>query len=165
MEVLYRKHPGTGLLVGTDGSVQLPKNGVHKAKTTFGYLHPSGYTRIGYNYKIYLVHRLVAETWIPNPENKPYIDHISRCRNDNRCENLRWATKSENQRNTAAVEKVTAEGRQHRFGPEYTLQWKGQKRVVFYRYGREKSPGITGGIRIASTVETARPKLGRRVSQ
>ncbi len=27
--------------------------------------------------------------------------------------------------------RLTAEGRQHRFGPEYTLQWKGQKRVVF----------------------------------
>ena len=43
--------------------------------------------------------RLVALTWIPNPENKPEIDHINTVRTDDRVENLRWATSSENQRN------------------------------------------------------------------
>lgn len=36
------------------------------------------------------VHILVAKTFIPNPENKPTVDHINRIRNDNRIENLRW---------------------------------------------------------------------------
>lgn len=44
-------------------------------------------------------HRLVAEAFIPNPDNKPFIDHINRDRLDNRVENLRWVTKTENMNN------------------------------------------------------------------
>ena len=55
--------------------------------------------QLGRNNKKY-VHRLVALAFISNPENKPQVDHINRIRSDNRIENLRWATKSENQINT-----------------------------------------------------------------
>lgn len=41
------------------------------------------------------VHRIVAETFLPNPDNKPTVDHINRVRDDNRIENLRWATMRE----------------------------------------------------------------------
>lgn len=47
------------------------------------------------------VHRLVAETWIPNPDNKPEIDHIIPVREggDNSVMNLRWVTHKENYEN------------------------------------------------------------------
>lgn len=59
------------------------------------------YTRVGLyvekdKAKSFLVHRLVALAFIPNPENKEVVDHINRDCNDNRVENLRWATHREN---------------------------------------------------------------------
>jgi hypothetical protein len=42
------------------------------------------------------VHRLVAGAFIDNPHNKKIVDHINNVRNDNRRENLRWATNHEN---------------------------------------------------------------------
>jgi hypothetical protein len=55
----------------------------------------TGYTQICMYKKRYLFHRLVALTFIPNPDNKPTVDHINRIRTDNRVENLTWANYSE----------------------------------------------------------------------
>ena len=48
---------------------------------------------------IHTIHRLVAVAFIPNPDGKTDVDHISRDRTDNQVSNLRWATRSENCRN------------------------------------------------------------------
>ena len=49
--------------------------------------------------KTFKIHRLVAETFIPNPNNLPEVDHINTVRDDNRVENLRWVTHKENMNN------------------------------------------------------------------
>jgi hypothetical protein len=49
--------------------------------------------------KNYCVHRLVAEAFIPNPENKQHVDHIDTNTLNNSVYNLRWVTAVENSRN------------------------------------------------------------------
>ena len=55
--------------------------------------------------KLFKVHVLVANAFIPNLENKPYIDHINTIRDDNRVENLRWCTAKENNNNPLSVKR------------------------------------------------------------
>ena len=56
----------------------------------------TGYIRVRLGDKKYLHHRLLAMQFIPNPENKPHINHINEIRDDNRLENLDWCTHKEN---------------------------------------------------------------------
>ena len=67
----------------------------------------------------YKVHRLVAEAFIPNPDNKPYIDHINTDRTDNTVwlnedgsvnyekTNLRWVTQKENNNNPLSKKHIS----------------------------------------------------------
>ena len=76
-------------------------------------LHPSidntGYMRIGLNkfsgeyseQKKFLLHRLVAETFISNPENKPEVNHIDGNKQNNCVSNLEWVTRCENVRHAS----------------------------------------------------------------
>lgn len=62
----------------------------------------NGYKRISFKgqdgiLKTFSIHRLVAETFIPNPENKPEVNHIDGDKTNNNHWNLEWVTSSENQ--------------------------------------------------------------------
>ena len=52
------------------------------------------------------VHRAVAKLFIPNPDNKPCIDHIDGNRENNRVDNLRWCTYKENMSNPITLQRL-----------------------------------------------------------
>lgn len=67
------------------------------------------YNGIEINGKTYSAHRIVAEVFIPNPKNLPQVDHINTNKRDNRVENLRWCTGSENMNNPLTKDIMTKE--------------------------------------------------------
>ena len=89
--------------VSTYGRVRRPNgqwNG-EKRYETYGADHGNGYKKISLWYghkkfKSVYVHRIVAETFIPNPNNKPCVNHIDCNPANNHVENLEWCTKKEN---------------------------------------------------------------------
>jgi hypothetical protein len=81
-----------GLLMNSRGNILKP------GKIVDGYLCVDLYKNG--KRKTCKIHRLVAQAFIPNPENKPQVDHIDRDRTNNHVDNLRWATSSENSQNT-----------------------------------------------------------------
>ena len=89
--------------------VTVPERILKLKKNRYGYLqivlHKDG------NRKSYGVHRLVAEAFIPNPDNLPEVDHKNGRKLDNRANNLRWVTKEDNLRymNNRRKDKKTRE--------------------------------------------------------
>lgn len=79
--------------IDTDGIVRNETNGKVLKGTSIN--RNNRYVKIHLD-KFYPLHRLVANHFIPNPDNLPQVNHINGNRNDNRVINLEWVTPSDN---------------------------------------------------------------------
>jgi DNA-binding XRE family transcriptional regulator len=93
---VYLDIPGyEGYQVSNYGRVRNNRTGkILKPYLTRGYLRVSLYNDLGRKCK--LVHRLVAEAFLPNPDNKPAVNHVNGCKTDTNVCNLEWVSSSEN---------------------------------------------------------------------
>lgn len=104
---------------GWEGRYQISNNGrvrtlnykrTGRVQVLTGFTDIRGYKSVhfriggaGSKKKYYLIHRLVAELFVPNPENKPFVNHKNGKRDDNRADNLEWVTRSENEKHKIYV--------------------------------------------------------------
>lgn len=67
-----------------------------KGRITYGFVRGNKYLHVTVKNKQYFLHRLVAQTFLKNPENKPFINHIDCDKKNAKLSNLEWTTSSEN---------------------------------------------------------------------
>ena len=110
--------------VSTFGNVIGPRG---KLLTTNPCVGNSGYIRIycgggKRNASLAYVHRMVAETFIPNPDGKPQVNHKDSNRSNNAVENLEWVTHKENAQHGAS--KGHYKGMKSKFSRADAITWK-----------------------------------------
>jgi hypothetical protein len=119
--------------VSNTGLVQGHRGILNSTSVSGGYLRINCY-KDGQP-KSFLVSRLVALAFIPNPEGKPEVDHINRDRADNRVENLRWATRGE--QNINKTYRLSNAGHRHiRQRPDrstFTVSIRRNKKLIYDR--------------------------------
>ena len=87
---IFKKHPILNIEVSNLGRVKRGDN------ITIGSDNTQGYLKVGVNNKSYFVHRLIAETFIPNSDKNLEVNHINGNTKDNKVENLEWTTRQGN---------------------------------------------------------------------
>lgn len=90
-KIFYTTRKGTPYSIDEKGVVRNVKSG----RPRLGSVN-RGYNRLVIESKSFRVHRLVAKLFIPNPDEKPIVNHIDGNRQNNNALNLEWVTSKEN---------------------------------------------------------------------
>lgn len=119
-----------GYYVTEDGDI-LSNRKFNKTTAMRPFTDGSGYHRVKLMGKTYKVHRLVAEAYIPNPYNKPTVNHKDGNKTNNQACNLEWSTWSEN--------------KQHAYDTGITKGYAGRKDHGNNHYGQEWTNLLNNG--------------------
>ncbi|KAA6378566.1 MAG: hypothetical protein EZS28_025909, partial [Streblomastix strix] len=96
-----------------------------------------GYYTICLNGKQYQLHRLIAQNFIPNPDNLPFIDHWDHNPANNHIENLRWITNRDNQKNKTSNHNIVYTYVDSLSDEAIVVNEYGKHRFEFYYYDNE----------------------------
>ena len=122
---IWKKHPILELECSNKGRVRwFKRNNIYY--TTYGGKHTCGYLMVEYKRKKYLVHRLIAETFLENHQNKPQVNHIDTDIYNNKIENLEYCTQQEN---------MLSENTHSKLSTKLMITYNGQTK--YYRSIRE----------------------------
>ena len=114
-----------------NGRTQTIKGKVLKLRINSGGYYCVGLSKNG-NKATFSVHQLIAQAFIPNPENKRTVNHINGIKTDNNLSNLEWATYSENLvhaydcglRSPVSLESVGQKNYKRKLKPEQVIEIK-----------------------------------------
>jgi hypothetical protein len=128
-----------------------PNGDIFRGNRKVSVYNANGYYKVNLwssnNQKILYLHRLLAEHFIPNPNNLPCVDHIDRNKSNNSLENLRWVSYSGNSQNL----------------PLFKTNTSGHQYICRHKNGWKFSKMIQGN-RIQRTFETIEEALAFRDS-
>lgn len=119
-----KMHPTLDILCDTFGRVFVPGKNNSAYKWTYGCVSDKGYRIVRIDKKNYRVHRLIAETFLPIPKDKPFVDHINRDRSCNELSNLRFVTAKENARNSSVWLRLDTTGCPHTENIKAYKDWR-----------------------------------------
>ena len=108
MQEIWKKVPNTdGMYYISNFGNLVSYNSNHHVKTDRPKVikgrNLRGYIQVNLSGKLYLLHRLVAEAFVPNPDNKLFVNHKDGIKNNNHVDNLEWVTQSENMKHSYDV--------------------------------------------------------------
>lgn len=156
---------GVDYIVSSDGKIYSTNNcgpswyhkEIQQRKNTDGYMQIT----VGKegNRTQYRVHRIVAEAFIPNPNNLPEVNHKNFVRDDNRVENLEWSTHEDNVQYSADVGKYSRYGDKNSNYGNHTLSEKYRNNPSL-SLEKQSRPGSQNGkskkIRLFDTVTNSK---------
>lgn len=121
---------------------------IRKVALLHPYIDKTGYSRVCIRGKLYSIHRLVAEAFIPNPDHKEQVNHIDSDPKNNKVENLEWVTSKENilhsyyNGNRFYLEVIRMEdGKKYpnisKIAKDYNINWGTIKQIIRKKDGKK----------------------------